>query len=131
MPFICFFSQTSDTCSFLQVGADETATLDKIIDSLTSIANAHRGDPNATEISLKIGRVSERRIDDSMDKVGPKVLILGAGRVCRPAAEFLSSYRNIDINGCNDYKTDQVHVIVASLYQKDAEEVSLVVQWAP
>ncbi|KAM0874705.1 hypothetical protein ACQ4PT_037255 [Festuca glaucescens] len=104
------------------VGADETATLDKIIDSLTSIANAHRGDPNATEISLKIGRVSERRIDDSMDKVGPKVLILGAGRVCRPAAEFLSSYRNIDINGCNDYNTDQVHVIVASLYQKDAEE---------
>ncbi|KAM0851429.1 hypothetical protein ACQ4PT_052425 [Festuca glaucescens] len=104
------------------VGADETATLDKIIDSLTSIANAHRGDPNATEISLKIGRVSERRIDDSMDKVGPKVLILGAGRVCRPAAEFLASYRNIDINGCNDYNTDQVHVIVASLYQKDAEE---------
>ncbi|VAI61792.1 unnamed protein product [Triticum turgidum subsp. durum] len=96
----------------LQVGADDTTTLDKIIDSLTSIANAHRGDPNATEISLKIGRVSECGIDGSMDKVGPKVLILGAGRVCRPAAEFLTSYQNID----------QVHVVVASLYQKDAEE---------
>ncbi|VAI50353.1 unnamed protein product [Triticum turgidum subsp. durum] len=95
-----------------QVGADDTTTLDKIIDSLTSIANAHRGDPNAAEISLKIGRVSECGIDDSMDKVGPKVLILGAGRVCRPAAEFLTSYQNID----------QVHVVVASLYQKDAEE---------
>ncbi|KAM0874703.1 hypothetical protein ACQ4PT_037255 [Festuca glaucescens] len=120
----CDVGQSIDDMSYseLEVGADETATLDKIIDSLTSIANAHRGDPNATEISLKIGRVSERRIDDSMDKVGPKVLILGAGRVCRPAAEFLSSYRNIDINGCNDYNTDQVHVIVASLYQKDAEE---------
>uniref|UniRef100_A0A453PTS3 Saccharopine dehydrogenase NADP binding domain-containing protein n=2 Tax=Aegilops tauschii subsp. strangulata TaxID=200361 RepID=A0A453PTS3_AEGTS len=94
------------------VGADDTTTLDKIIDSLTSIANAHRGDPNAAEISLKIGRVSECGIDDSMDKVGPKVLILGAGRVCRPAAEFLTSYQNID----------QVHVVVASLYQKDAEE---------
>ncbi|XBI49177.1 hypothetical protein VPH35_112783 [Triticum aestivum] len=94
------------------VGADDTTTLDKIIDSLTSIANAHRGDPNATEISLKIGRVSECGIDGSMDKVGPKVLILGAGRVCRPAAEFLTSYQNID----------QVHVVVASLYQKDAEE---------
>ena len=105
----------------LQVGADDTTTLDKIIDSLTSIANAHRGDPNAAEISLKIGRVSECGIDGSMDKVGPKVLILGAGRVCRPAAEFLTSYQNID----------QVHVVVASLYQKDAEEVNLTVQCAP
>jgi alpha-aminoadipic semialdehyde synthase len=65
-----------------------------------------------------------------MDKVGPKVLILGAGRVCRPAAEFLASYRNLDINSGNEYNTDQVHVIVASLYQKDAEEVSLTVHCA-
>ena len=113
-------------CSLLQVGADNTATLDKIIDSLTSVANAHRGDPNATtETEIKIGKVSECGTGDTMDKVGPKVLILGAGRVCRPAAEFLASYKNIDSDGANDYKTDQVHVIVASLYQKDAEEVSL------
>ncbi|KAF7091513.1 hypothetical protein CFC21_094081, partial [Triticum aestivum] len=110
----CDVGQSIDDMSYseLEVGADDTTTLDKIIDSLTSIANAHRGDPNAAEISLKIGRVSECGIDDSMDKVGPKVLILGAGRVCRPAAEFLTSYQNID----------QVHVVVASLYQKDAEE---------
>ncbi|KAF7086326.1 hypothetical protein CFC21_089625 [Triticum aestivum] len=110
----CDVGQSIDDMSYseLEVGADDTTTLDKIIDSLTSIANAHRGDPNATEISLKIGRVSECGIDGSMDKVGPKVLILGAGRVCRPAAEFLTSYQNID----------QVHVVVASLYQKDAEE---------
>uniref|UniRef100_A0ACD5YPA7 Uncharacterized protein n=1 Tax=Avena sativa TaxID=4498 RepID=A0ACD5YPA7_AVESA len=120
----CNVGQSIDDMSYseLEVGADNTATLDKIIDSLTSIANAHRGDPNATEISLKIGRVNEHGIDDSMDKVGPKVLILGAGRVCRPAAEFLASHRNIDINSANKYNTDQVHVIVASLYQKDAEE---------
>lgn len=107
------------------VGADDTSTLDKIIDSLNSIASAHRGDPNATretEISLKIGRVSECGSDDSMDEVGPKILILGAGRVCRPAAEFLASYQNINSSGANDYNTDQVHVVVASLYQKDAEE---------
>lgn len=110
----CDVGQSIDDMSYseLEVGADDTTTLDKIIDSLTSVANAHRGDPNAAEISLKIGRVSECGIDDSMDKVGPKVLILGAGRVCRPAAEFLTSYQNID----------QVHVVVASLYQKDAEE---------
>ncbi|KAM3224420.1 hypothetical protein ACQJBY_057662 [Aegilops geniculata] len=111
----CDVGQSIDDMSYseLEVGADDTTTLDKIIDSLTSIANAHHGDPNAAEISLKIGRVSECGIDDSMDKVGPKVLILGAGRVCRPAAEFLTSYQNID----------QVHVVVASLYQKDAEEI--------
>ncbi|KAM3224419.1 hypothetical protein ACQJBY_057662 [Aegilops geniculata] len=115
----CDVGQSIDDMSYseLEVGADDTTTLDKIIDSLTSIANAHHGDPNAAEISLKIGRVSECGIDDSMDKVGPKVLILGAGRVCRPAAEFLTSYQNID----------QVHVVVASLYQKDAEEVSLTI----
>lgn len=90
---------------------------------MTSVANAHHGDPNAaTETEIKIGKVSGCGAGDIMDKVGPKVLILGAGRVCRPAAEFLASYKNIDNDGGNDYKTDQVHVIVASLYQKDAEE---------
>ncbi|CAM0943629.1 unnamed protein product [Alopecurus aequalis] len=117
----CDVGQSIDDMSYseLEVGADNTTTLDKIIDSLTSVANAHRGDPNA---EIKIGKVSECGTGDIMDKVGPKVLILGAGRVCRPAAEFLASYKNIDGDGANDDKIDQVHVIVASLYKKDAEE---------
>jgi len=58
-----------------------------------------------------------------VDKDGPKILILGAGRVCRPAAQFLASYPNICSYGADDNSTDQIHVIVASLYQKDAEEI--------
>lgn len=55
------------------------------------------------------------------------VLILGAGRVCQPAAEMLSSF-----GSSQWYKTllgddfdDQidVDVIVGSLYLKDAEQV--------
>jgi alpha-aminoadipic semialdehyde synthase len=114
--------------AFWQVGADDTATLDKIIDSLTTLANAHGGDHDAgkeTELALKIGKVNECETGDTLDKGGPKVLILGAGRVCRPAAEFLTSYPNICSNGVDDNNTDQIHVIVASLYQKDAEEVIL------
>ncbi|XP_062220508.1 alpha-aminoadipic semialdehyde synthase-like isoform X1 [Phragmites australis] len=123
----CDVGQSIDDMSYseLEIGADDTATLDKIIDSLTSLANAHDGDHYAreeTELSLKIGKVNECGTGNSMDKGGPKVLILGAGRVCRPAAEFLASYPNIYSNGANDNNTDQLHVIVASLYQKDSDE---------
>uniref|UniRef100_A0A0E0CS97 Saccharopine dehydrogenase (NAD(+), L-glutamate-forming) n=1 Tax=Oryza meridionalis TaxID=40149 RepID=A0A0E0CS97_9ORYZ len=123
----CDVGQSIDDMSYseLEVGADDTATLDKIIDSLTSLANAHHGDPNARreiELSLKIGKVNECGTDDSMAKEGSKVLILGAGRVCRPAAEFLASYSNIFSSNANDHGIGQIHVIVASLYQKDAEE---------
>lgn len=112
----------------MQVGADDTATLDKIIDSLTSLANEHGGDHDAgkeAELALKIGKVSECEANDIVDKGGPKVLILGAGRVCRPAAEFLASYPNICTHGVDGHDADQIHVIVASLYLKDAEEVIL------
>uniref|UniRef100_A0A0D9YZB6 Lysine ketoglutarate reductase n=1 Tax=Oryza glumipatula TaxID=40148 RepID=A0A0D9YZB6_9ORYZ len=123
----CDVGQSIDDMSYseLEVGADDTATLYKIIDSLTSLANAHHGDPNARreiELSLKIGKVNECGTDDSMAKEGSKVLILGAGRVCRPAAEFLASYSNIFSSNANDHGIGQIHVIVASLYQKDAEE---------
>jgi len=120
--------------TFLQVGADDTATLDKIIDSLTSLANEHGGDHNAgkqTELALKIGKVNECETGDTVDKGGPKVLILGAGRVCRPAAEFLASYPDICTYGVDDHNADQIHVIVASLYQKDAEEVILAMMHSP
>uniref|UniRef100_A0A0D9VLW6 Saccharopine dehydrogenase (NAD(+), L-glutamate-forming) n=1 Tax=Leersia perrieri TaxID=77586 RepID=A0A0D9VLW6_9ORYZ len=123
----CDVGQSIDDMSYseLEVGADDAAILDKIIDSLTSLANAHHGDPNArrkNELSLKIGKVNECETDDSMGKEGSKVLILGAGRVCRPAAEFLASYSNAFSSSANDHDVDQIHVIVASLYQKDAEE---------
>ncbi|CAD6242052.1 unnamed protein product [Miscanthus lutarioriparius] len=123
----CEVGQSMDDMSYseLEVGADDTATLDKIIDSLTSLANEHGGDHNAgkqTELALKIGKVNECETGDTVDKGGPKVLILGAGRVCRPAAEFLASYPDICTYGVDDHNADQIHVIVASLYQKDAEE---------
>uniref|UniRef100_A0A0E0K614 Saccharopine dehydrogenase (NAD(+), L-glutamate-forming) n=1 Tax=Oryza punctata TaxID=4537 RepID=A0A0E0K614_ORYPU len=123
----CDVGQSIDDMSYseLEVGADDTATLDKIIDSLTSLANAHHGDPNARreiELSLKIGKVNECGTDVSMAKEGSKVLILGAGRVCRPAAEFLASYSNIFSSNASAHDIDQIHVIVASLNQKDAEE---------
>jgi alpha-aminoadipic semialdehyde synthase len=60
-----------------------------------------------------------------MDKGGPKVIILGAGRVCQPAAEFLAASPNTYTCGANDNNTGQILVIVASLYQKDSEEVIL------
>jgi alpha-aminoadipic semialdehyde synthase len=86
------------------------------------------GDPNAgseNEISLDIGKVNGCGTDDDMDKGGPKVLIFGAGRVCRPAAEFLAASPNTYTCGANDNNTCQIHVIVASLYQQDSEEVIL------
>ena len=130
---LIYFFETYDT-RLLQVGADDTATLDKIIDSLTSLANAHGGDDDArkeTELALKIGKVNECGTGDTVDKDGPKILILGAGRVCRPAAQFLASYPNICSYGADDNSTDQIHVIVASLYQKDAEEVILASMHSP
>ncbi|AQK56087.1 Lysine-ketoglutarate reductase/saccharopine dehydrogenase1 [Zea mays] len=123
----CEVGQSTDDMSYseLEVGADDTATLDKIIDSLTSLANEHGGDHDAgqeIELALKIGKVNEYETDVTIDKGGPKILILGAGRVCRPAAEFLASYPDICTYGVDDHDADQIHVIVASLYQKDAEE---------
>ncbi|KAK3159292.1 hypothetical protein QOZ80_2AG0148270 [Eleusine coracana subsp. coracana] len=123
----CDVGQSIDDMSYseLEVGADDADNLDRIIDTLTSLAKDHDGDPNArkeTEISLEIGKVNGCRTDDTMDKGGPKVLILGAGRVCRPAAEFLASSPNTFACGANDNNACQVHVIVASLYQKDSEE---------
>ncbi|CAL4967339.1 unnamed protein product [Urochloa decumbens] len=124
----CEVGQSIDDMSYseLQVGADDTGTLDKIMDSLTSLANAHGGDHDAgkeTELALKIGKVNECETGGTLGQGGPKVLILGAGRVCRPAAEFLTSFPNKCSYGVDDNNTDQIHVIVASLYKKDAEEI--------
>ncbi|WOL08513.1 alpha-aminoadipic semialdehyde synthase [Canna indica] len=129
----CDVGQSADSISYseLEVGADDAAILDQIIDSLTSVASqSHKNGTSNKPLSLKIGKVSESMVQDGN---GPKrrtsVLILGAGRVCRPAVEFLAtigstssgnSFRScltIDSEELEDY-----NVIVASLYEKDAKE---------
>lgn len=97
---------------------------------MTSIANASE-DYNFTNketnmVSLKVGRVQEIGYDTKKKTV---VLILGAGRVCQPAVELLASIGSKSsrkgLNSCiADFEERNcVEVIVASLYQKDAEEV--------
>ncbi|CAH2077079.1 unnamed protein product [Thlaspi arvense] len=135
----CELGQSADAESYseLEVGADDRKVLDQIIDSLTGLANPD-GDyitprKETNKISLKIGKVlqenqAKEKKPEEMTKKSA-VLILGAGRVCRPAAEFLASVRNISsqqwyktyLGGDPDEQTD-VHVIVASLYLKDAKE---------
>jgi len=116
------------------VGADDSTTLDQIIDSLISLANPRIKNgslKNEKALSLKVGKVNER-IGDAGDyfKKRPVVLILGAGRVCRPAAEFLASVGNVSSSDslkiCQSIGLEEIkefQVIVASLYKKDAEEV--------
>jgi len=124
------------TC-FQQVGADNKAVLDHIIDSLTSFANPTENNrfsnQNSSKISLKLGKAQENGVEKKSDpKKKAAVLILGAGQVCQPAAQMLSSFGRLSTNQW--YKTlleddfdDQidVDVIVGSLYLKDAEQVFL------
>lgn len=120
---------------FGQVSADDKALLDQIVDSLTSLANKSENYETpikeANRISLKVGKVQK---SGSMEESDPKkkvaVLILGAGRVCQPAAELLaligsSSSRHLYKKCLETIFEEQidVQVLVASLYLKDAEEV--------
>ncbi|XP_020090480.1 alpha-aminoadipic semialdehyde synthase isoform X2 [Ananas comosus] len=122
----CEVGQNTNAMSFseLEVGADDSAMLDQIIDSLTSLANprSKEGIRKERELSLKIGKISAYSTEDSMPRKEQAVLILGAGRVCRPAAEFLTSKENSYCGGLNGCDVGGFHVIVASFYQKDAEE---------
>lgn len=119
-----------------QIGADDKAVLDKIIDSLTSLANPREEhvDSENDMISLTLGKLKDSGIEAGNGvRSEAAVLILGAGRVCRPAAEFLTAVdRDLSKKWIDSYftedmkeKTSSVHVIVASLFLKDAEEVSL------
>ncbi|XP_061370272.1 alpha-aminoadipic semialdehyde synthase-like isoform X1 [Gastrolobium bilobum] len=120
---------------FQQVGADDRAVLDHIIDSLTSLANPNENsrflNQNLSKISLKLGKVQENGIEKELDaKKKAAFLILGAGGVCQPAAEMLSSIgRPSSSQWCKtllyDDLEDQtdVKVIVGSLYLKDAEQI--------
>ncbi|KAL5698600.1 hypothetical protein ACHQM5_029617 [Ranunculus cassubicifolius] len=132
----CQVGQSSSVMSYseLEVGADDRGVLDQIIDSLTSIANPSEDSEvfnrSTKRISLTLGKVS-KSVAENGDKLkkGATVLILGAGRVCRPAAEFLASIGNISsrqwVKACFGDEVEEtmdIQVIVASLYLKDAEE---------
>ncbi|KAJ4792712.1 Lysine ketoglutarate reductase/saccharopine dehydrogenase [Rhynchospora pubera] len=117
----CEVGQSTEDISYseLEVGADDISMMDKILDSLTTLANSGETDgivPKESELSLKIGKVSANDIDNIVPRKRPTVLILGAGRVCHPAAVFLAS------TGKNRDSSEGVHVIVASLFQEDADE---------
>ncbi|KAH9652965.1 alpha-aminoadipic semialdehyde synthase [Citrus sinensis] len=132
----CQVGQSTEALSFseLEVGADDSAVLDQIIDSLTSLANASENNRDQisgiNRISLRIGKVQETATQKGPGTKGTSsVLIIGAGRVCRPAAELLASFGSpshqmqktcmeTDFEWQND-----IRVLVASLYLKDAEEV--------
>ncbi|PIM97693.1 Saccharopine dehydrogenase (NADP(+), L-lysine-forming) [Handroanthus impetiginosus] len=84
--------------------------------------------------SLKVGKFKDSNVEkeNGIESEAAVVLILGAGHVCRPAAEFLTSIgRGSSKKWLNSYVTDDskekisVHLIVASLFLKDAEEISL------
>lgn len=133
----CQVGQSANAMSYseLEVGADDNAVLHQIIDSLMSLANPSENDgflsKETNKISLKVGKVLERGNRKELDdKEKPGVLILGAGRVCQPVAEVLTTAGSVssrqlfkmcqesDFEGQSD-----IQVIVASLYLKDAEEI--------
>lgn len=99
---------------------------------MTSLANPSKGhvDSKDNTIWLKVGKFEETGIENGNEiKTEAAVLILGAGRVCRPAVEFLTSTSHK--KWLSSYMKDDpkqktsAHVIVASLFVKDAEEVSI------
>ncbi|KAG8376285.1 hypothetical protein BUALT_Bualt09G0047300 [Buddleja alternifolia] len=132
----CQVGQSTDAMSYseLEIGADDKTVLDKIIDSLTSLANPSEGhlENKNNTISLKVGKLKETNVEmENEIETEAVVLILGAGRVCRPAAEFLTSIgRGSSKQWLNSLTTDNlkektfVRVIVASLFLKDAEEIT-------
>ncbi|KAL8226221.1 hypothetical protein R6Q57_018778, partial [Mikania cordata] len=125
----CQVGQCTDSMSYseLEVGADSSAVLDEIVDTLTSIANQKEDDKGNTNIlSLKVGEVKDASIKLGCgSKKRNTVLILGAGRVCRPAVEFLASLgSNSSCKIAAEFEEhNYVQVIVASLFLKDAKEI--------
>ncbi|VVA10133.1 PREDICTED: alpha-aminoadipic semialdehyde [Prunus dulcis] len=132
----CDVGQCSNSMSFseLEVGADDRAVLDQIIDSLTSLANPNENydlKQEKNKISLRIGKVQESPMKENGTKRKVGVLIIGAGRVCQPAAEMLASISEMSsqkwCKACleDDFEEkNDVQVTVASLYLKDAEEIT-------
>jgi alpha-aminoadipic semialdehyde synthase len=82
---------------------------------------------NSSKISFTLGQVHENGMEKEFDPKQKATVILGAGWVCQPAAQMLSSF-----GSSQWYKTlleddfeDQIDVdiILGSLYLKDAEQV--------
>ncbi|KAG9144913.1 hypothetical protein Leryth_024026 [Lithospermum erythrorhizon] len=131
----CQVGQSSNVMSYseLEVGADDGAVLRSIIDDLTSLASLRESDgvqsPNNT-ISFRFGEFRKSTIESENEQKNKNgVLILGAGRVCRPAVELLTSIGNsssekwLRSSMTAEFNAENsVQVIVASLYLKDAEE---------
>lgn len=117
------------------VGGGDSVLLDQIIDSLSSIANPIENhgfwSKETNKNSLKLGKVNESGTEKGRGmRKKAEVLIIGASAVCQPAAELLASFGSI--SSCHQFETclgddfqeqNNVQVIVASLYLKDAEEV--------
>ncbi|KAL1547882.1 alpha-aminoadipic semialdehyde synthase [Salvia divinorum] len=130
----CHVGQNTSALSYseLEIGADDKAVLDKIIDSLTSLATPRDEHVNSENdmISLTLGKFKDNGTEEENGvRSEAAVLILGAGRVCRPAAEFLTavgrdSTKKSYITEDMKEETSPVHVIVASLFLKDAEEIT-------
>ncbi|XP_073140390.1 alpha-aminoadipic semialdehyde synthase isoform X2 [Henckelia pumila] len=127
--------QSTEAMSYseLEIGADDKALLDKVIDSLASLANPSERHVDSINnvLTLKVGKFKEMNLESGNDIKNKAVLILGAGRVCRPAAEFLtsigSSSSNKWLKSCiaDDFQENTcVKVIVASLFLKDAQEIA-------
>ncbi|KAJ6382056.1 hypothetical protein OIU77_030665 [Salix suchowensis] len=131
-------SATAMSCSELEVGAHDREVLNQIIDSLTSLANPDESNgiliKEGNKISLKVGKVQQNDMNKGNDsKRKAVVLIIGAGRVCRPAVELLTSAGNtsshewykacLDTEDTDFEEQNAVEVVVASLYLKDAEEI--------
>lgn len=122
--FVCVAKASSYRFyTVFQVGADDEAVLDQIIDSLNSLANKSERDEDMDTNSLVVGKVEGNGIIDKLvAKKKTSVLILGAGRVCQPAVQLLASgsrkWLESDPEGVNE-----VEVIVGSLFLKEAEEV--------
>ncbi|KZV49028.1 Lysine-ketoglutarate reductase/saccharopine dehydrogenase bifunctional enzyme [Dorcoceras hygrometricum] len=118
-----------------QIGADDKALLDKVIDSLASLANPSESHVDSINnvVTLKVGKFKEMMNLEKDNDTKPEavILILGAGRVCRPAAEFLTSIGSSSskkwLKSCvnDDFQENTcVKVIVASLFLKDAQEIA-------
>lgn len=135
----CQVGQTTDAMSHaeIEVSANDKDLLAHIVDLLAAVANSDNEHGNrGVEKEIKGSSIRNRELKDNSlrmkDSSSKKfaVLILGAGRVSKPAIEFLA------LNGCNfsespisgNTKTSReavndVQVIVASLYLQEAQKV--------
>lgn len=133
----CQVGQCTDSTSYseLEVGADDSVVLDKIVDTLTSIAKPKEGHgiPNGKTnmFALKVGEVKDSFVKLGYGSKKNTVLVLGAGRVCQPAVELLASIGSDSspewLKSCRIGEfgeQNSIQVIVASLFLKDAEEIT-------